>query len=101
MDPGLRRIISSDHRWTSQRRGRITVKKRHQLYCARGVAIRSEKYTQKFMRHLIAVRAQRIWACERMLLLREAKKRLATIGRTPRQNTGRRGGSSFSLVEIK
>jgi hypothetical protein len=49
------------------------------------------------MRHQIAARAQRIWARERKLLLREAQKRL---GRTLRHDTGHRGGSGFSFVKI-
>ena len=52
------------------------------------------------MRHQIAARAQRIWARGRKLLLREAQKRLATIGRTLRHLTGHRGGSGFTLVKI-
>lgn len=63
--------------------------------------IRGEKYTRKFMRRLIALREQKICAREKKLLMWEAQKRLATIGRTLKQNTGRRGGGGFDIVRAE
>jgi hypothetical protein len=54
------------------------------------------------MRRLIALREQKICARERKLLMWEAQKRLATIGRTLKQNTGRRGGGGgFDIVRAE
>ena len=49
------------------------------------------------MRRLIALREQKICSREKKLLMWEAQKRLATIGRTLKQNTGKRGEGCSDL----
>ena len=63
--------------------------------------IRSEKHTQKYMRRLTTAREQKICARERQLLMWEAQKRLATIGRTLKHNVGKRGGGGIDIVKIE